>query len=167
MGALLGFTWKSVMPWCSLWDNSAPKKKRWAQHRSMTQILVETPWSNLIRPSLFGHRWAFIKTTISDCENYLLHLKSKLHHETHTDTHFHNIKYALGELAIGLGRRSAASGKEFGSSPCPAVHTHIISHLRTFELILCAVRYTMLQGCNVKGWCSRADLAAKQRSSLP
>lgn len=52
---------------------------------------------------------------ISVCENFLLHQSqtSSLDTEfmmfkpnyTHTDTHLHYIKYALGELAIGLGRR--------------------------------------------------------------
>lgn len=63
---------------------------------------------------------------------------------TRTDTHFHHIKCAQGEnwqsvWAEGLG--SFASGKECGSSACPAfIHTS----WRTFESIQCTLWYRML-----------------------
>lgn len=63
---------------------------------------------------------------------------------THTDTHFHHIKCAQGEnwqsvWAEGLG--SFASGKECGSSACPAfIHTS----WRTFEAIQCTLWYRTL-----------------------
>lgn len=82
---------------------------------------------------------------ISQCENVLLDLKFKLHHETIlTLTHISttlSMHWGSWQLDRAEGLGSFASGKEFGSSTRPAFHIHIISHLRTFESILCTVRY--------------------------
>lgn len=68
---------------------------------------------------------------ISEHENILLHLKSKLHHETIlTLTHISttlSMHWGSWQLDRAEGLGSFASGKEFGSSTAPGFHTHMIS----------------------------------------
>lgn len=110
-GALLGFTWKSVLPW-QLHILSFKKKLMLSTtlitDQRTTWLLVEIPWSNvtlawaLIWPSPhIYHEKHFQVSKLSIASE----IQPLSWDHTHTDTHFHHIKYALGKLAIGLGRR--------------------------------------------------------------
>lgn len=88
---------------------------------------------------LLGHQGAFIRKNNSKREKFLLHLKSKLYHETvFTLTHISTTLSMHWGTSWAEGLGSFASGKEFGS---PAFR-HTLSQ-RTFETITFTVRYTM------------------------
>lgn len=90
-----------------------------------TWLLGKTPESNVIeRRPLFGHRLTFIMKNISKNQNFSLHLRSNLCHETVlTLTHISTtltVHWGNWQLDWAQGLRSFASGKEFGSLTQPS-----------------------------------------------
>lgn len=104
------------------------------------------PWGNVILAS--GLIWSSLSIY---CKKYFRVWKNVIASEieavswdcTHTDTHFHHIKYSLGELAIGLGK--SPGGHLLVERNLALQHVQDFIHTstqRTFESVLFTVRYT-------------------------
>lgn len=99
---------------------------------------------------LFGHPLAFIMKNISEFEKIFLRLKTNLHHETtltltHVSTTL-NMHWGSWQLDWAEGLGSFASGKEFGSSTCPAFNTYIISDKQCVDPVSSEIHNVSLWG---------------------